>query len=243
MSYDFNGYMDIMRRLLTLPPNDTTLPSVAPRMIDYAEQRCYRELDLLSTVTADHSVKFAANSRILALPTNPHFITVQKVNVITPSSVTNPEAGTRNALTQTTEEYLDNVWSSATGATVPTHVATLSDQTFLVGPWPDATYTVEFVGTIRPAPLSPSNTTTFLTTYLPDLFIAASMIFGTGWQRDFGAQSDDPQAAMSWSTQYQALFNSAKGEELRKKWAGGAWSAMEQAPTATDNRGAPAAMG
>lgn len=229
-----------MQRLLTVPKSDTNFNQVLPRMIDDAEQRIYRSIDLLSTVTRDTTVAFTPGLRTLALPTDVHFIVVQKINAITPAGTTNPDGGTRNPLTQTTEEYLDNVWNSSTGSTVPTHVATLTDQTFLVGPWPDQNYTVEFIGTIRPSPLSPSNKTTFLTNYLPDLFIAASMVFGLGWQRDFGAQSDDPKAALSWDQKYADQFASANTEELKKKWAGGAWSAMGQASTATQSRGAMA---
>ena len=237
-------YINIMQSLLVVPTTDTTFLKIYNRMIDYAEQRIYRELDLLNTVTRDHSVTLTASSRSVALPTNPHFITVQKMNIITPSSATNPELGTRNPLTQTTEEYLDNVWPSVAGATVPSHVATITDQTFIVGPWPDATYTIEFIGTVRPAALYAStagSNTTFLTLYLPDLFIAASMVFGMGYQRDFGAQSDDPQASQSWESQYTTLAASAQVEEARKRWSAGAWSAMGQAPIATPNRGAQAA--
>jgi hypothetical protein len=39
------------------------------------------------------------------------------------------------------------------------------------------------------------STTTILSLYVPDLFVAAAMIFMAGYQKDFGSQSDDPQAA------------------------------------------------
>ena len=82
------------------------------------------------------------------------------------------------------------------------------------------------VGTIRPNPLSNTNTTTFLTTYLPDAFIAASMIFASGYMRDFGSQSDNPAQAQSWEAQYENLIKSAGAEEVRKKWAGPGWQSM-----------------
>ena len=236
---NYTGYIEAMCKLLTVPPTDSRFLGIVPSMIAYAEGRLYREGDFLTTVTRDYSTQATPGLRTLNLPTNPHFITVQQVNVVTPPATTNPDLGTRNPLTLTTKEYLDNVWNSASGASVPTHVGTITDQTFIVGPWPDQAYTIEYIGTIRPAPLSSTNPTTFLTTYLPDIFIAASMIFGTGYQRDFGAQSDDPQAAQSWEQQYMKLFASSNFEEMRKRWAGGAWSAMGQDQTGTQNRGAP----
>jgi hypothetical protein len=222
---NYTDYIAIMCKLLTYNLNDDGFLAWLPRMIDYAEQRIYREGDFLTTVVSDSTVATTANTRIVNLPTDQYLFVVQDVNIITPFGTTNPELGTRNPLTKTTKEWLNQAWPSATGATVPKYVATQSDQTFLLGPWPDQAYTVEFVGTIRPAPLSPTNTTTFLTLHLPDLFIAASMIFGTGLQRDFGAQSEDPQAGQSWQSQYDKLIASTSMEEMRKKWMSGQSSA------------------
>ena len=236
---NYTGYIATIQKLLTVPPTDSRFLSILPSMIEYAEGRLYREGDFLTTVTRDYSTQATAGLRTLNLPTANHFITVQQVNFITPQSTRNPDLGTRNPLTQTTKEYLDNVWNSSSGSALPTHVATITDQTFIVGPWPDQAYTIEYIGTIRPTPLSSSNPTTFLTTYLPDIFIAASMIYGAAYQRDFGAQSDDPQVAQSWEQQYMKLFASSNFEEMRKRWAGGAWSAMGQDQTGTQNRGAP----
>jgi hypothetical protein len=95
----------------------------------------------------------------------------------------------------------------------------MKDQwTIILGPAPSAPYNIEILGTIRPVPLSPTNSQTFLTQYLPDLFTAASMVFMSGYQRDFGSQSDNPQQAQSWENQYQLLFKSANAEEMRKRY-------------------------
>ena len=48
---------------------------------------------------------------------------------------------------------------------------------------------------------------------------AASAIFLMGYQRDFGAQSDDPAAAQSWENQYEKLLMGANAEEMRRKFA------------------------
>jgi hypothetical protein len=82
---------------------------------------------------------------------------------------------------------------------------------------------MEVVGTIRPTPLSASNTTTYLTNYLSDLFFAACMSAVAGYQRDYGSQSDDPKSAMSWETQYAQRLASANKEELIRKFQAGDW--------------------
>lgn len=223
MAYTYQSYIAAIQNLAVIPANqtDSAFTSIVPSMIAYAEGRIYREIDLLSTTISDSSAALTSGSRTFTMPTaGGRFVTVQELNIITPAIVTDPEQGTRNAMVPTTKEYMNMVWNSATGAAIPTQFAMLTDQTVIVGPWPDADYTVEVVGTIRPAPLSMTNTTTFLSQYLPDLFVAASMVFISGYQQNFGAQSDNPQMAASWETQYQSLFSSANAEEMRKKFAG-----------------------
>jgi hypothetical protein len=112
----------------------------------------------------------------------------------------------------------------------------ITDQTIIVGPPPDAAYTMEVVGTIRPAPLSVSNTTTYLTQYLPDLFFAESLVFGYGYLKDFGAATDDPRGSTTWESHYQALWQSANTEENRKKYAAQAWTPKQPTSLATPPR-------
>lgn len=230
MPYDYTSYRAALAVEMVTSTDDPNFVAILPTIIDYAEQRIYRELDLLSTVTADDTGFFTASNRSFTFPQ--HFVTSQQINVITPVGSTTA-AGTRNPLIPTTKEYLDFVWPSAVGATVPTSYAMLDDQTIVVGPWPDATYRVEVVGTIRPAPIGPSNTTTFLSLYLPDLFLAASMVSASGYMRNFSSQSDDPRMSVSWEAQYQALKGSADVENMRAKYASSAWSSMSPKPLAS----------
>lgn len=203
--------------------------TTSPGIIDYSEQRIYRDLDLLSTTTSDSSGSLTALNRSYTFPS--HFIIVEQVNIITPAGSL-PSGGSRVGLIPVSKPTLDVLWPSAVGATTPSLFAMFTDQSIIVGPWPDSNYTVEVVGTIRPTPLSASNTTTALTLYLPDLFIAASMVYISGWMRNFGSQADDPQQAQSWENQYQTLLRSADVEETRKKCFGAGWTSRKPAPLA-----------
>jgi hypothetical protein len=89
---------------------------------------------------------------------------------------------------------------------------------------------------VRPSPLSFTNQTTFLSTYMPDLFLAASMVWGFGYQRDFGGQADDPATAQSWEHQYESLRIGIDVEEMRKKSASVSWSSYHPTPTANTQR-------
>jgi hypothetical protein len=236
MTYTYATYKTAIANELVVLETDTDFLAILPSLIDYAEQRMYRELDLLNTVTRQTGT-LTSNDRDFTLPsTSGRFVTTQGINIITPSSQTVPNSGTRNQCFPTSRDYLDNIWPSTTGAGVPQFYAMITDQTVIFGPFPDATYTAEVIGTIRPTPLSVSNTTTYLTLYLPDAFFSAGMIFGSGWQKNFGAQADDPKMSTSWESQYQTLMGSANIEEQRKRYATGAWSSMSPTPLATASR-------
>lgn len=229
-------YKTALATLSVVPETDPNWLAILPDTIDYAELRIYRDLDLLSTVRADTSFSTTTNSSKVQL-TQGTFVTLQNVNVITPSGTTNPDSGTRVPLLPVSKEYIQYAWPSASNAAVPQYFAMIDERTFSLGPWPNANYTLEIIGTYRPETLSSTNTTTFISQYLPDIFLMASMIFISGYQRNFGRQSDDPAMSQSYESQYQALLSGATVEEYRKKFAASAWTSLSTSPAATVDRG------
>ncbi len=188
-----------------------------PAAIDYAEQEMYRELDLISTVVWDLSQTCVPSNRNISIP--PAFVVVKDVNIITPAGTT-PDNGRRTPLTKKSEAVLDFIWPDVSVVGVPEMYALRNQATMILGRWPDQGYIVEIGGIQRPAPLSASNTTTFLTLNLPDVFLAGTMVHIAGYQKNFGAQGDDPKSAMSWMGIFQEGLKSANREELRKRYAG-----------------------
>lgn len=215
-------------------PNDP-FTVLLPQMITYAENRMYRDLDFLFTSTSVTNYQFTSGSRQVTIPEGT-IVVSEQINVITPVGQSNPNAGTRNPLLPATKEFLDAVYGSPTVTGVPKYFAPFNDNIFLVGPYPDQPYFVEIVGTYRPASMSDSNKTTFISLYLPDLFIMASMVYVSGYQRNFGRQSDDPQMAQSYESQYQALLRGATVEEARKKFESTGWSSQSPSPVASPSR-------
>lgn len=216
--------------------NDPRFTTDQQNIIDYAELRCYRDLDLLNTFVTQTSVLTAGNRNYNLPSANGTFVVVDYINVITPSSTTNPDQGTRNPLVPVSPDVLNFWYPSSSGSAVPGYFGMVTQTSIVMGPWPDQAYTVEVRGTIRPTPLGSSNVTTILSLYFPDLFIAASMIRVAGLMKDYGQQADDPRMSQSWEAQYGALLTSAKVEEARKKFAGPGWSPKMPEPTATPPR-------
>lgn len=241
MAFTYATYLGTMSTLTAIASTNGDFVYIIPSVIEYAENRIYRELDMLVEDARDSTASTAAGVRNFTLPTSiGTFQIVNSINVITPAS-TAADSGTRNVCTPVSQTVLDWVYPSTTGAGVPTmfsYFSQASGQTnIMFGPWPDASYRVEVIGKIIPTPLSASNTSTFLTLYLPDLFIAASMVFMTGYMKNWGAQADDPKGGLSWEQQYQTLKSSADSWEARKRFAGASWTSKQVEPTAAPQRG------
>lgn len=225
MSYDYNGFVTALAQETAITSTNTDFQAMLPTFIQNAELRIYRDLDLLATVFRDPNGAVTPNQRSVALPTTyGRFVVVEGANLFV--------SGVRHAaLTPVSRDYIDMMWpleTAATTITIPTVFCRTDDQTLLIGSPAGASAAVtgiEVIGTVRPSPLSAVNTTTFISQYLPDLFLAASMVEVTGWMKNYGAQADDPKLAISWESVYQSRLAGAAVEENRKKFQSGSWSA------------------
>lgn len=192
--------------------DDENFQTMLPDAIDYAELSLYRDLDFLAL----HGTISLGNA------------TVGTPTVAVPSSVVVLEtlyfAGV--PLTPASRDYIQAIYAGAANG-VPLYFATLGAASgagwtptteVLMGPAPNAASAVSAYVTQRQAPLSATNTETFISMQLPDAFWSASMIFWSAYTKNFGAQADDPKMAMSWSSEYQRIIHGANKEELRKKF-------------------------
>ena len=138
-------------------------------------------------------------------------VVAEQINLLTPAGTTDPEGAIRIPLLPTTKEFLDAAYGDPTYLAMPKYFCPFDDYLFYVGPFPDQSYTIEIVGTYRPDSFGPSasdatflanyqtytgtaypnyastTTTTFISLYLPELFIMASMIYISAYQRNFSS--------------------------------------------------------
>jgi len=229
-------YKTQIATLAVVAETDANFLTILPMAITYAENRIYRDLDFLNTSTSGVFTA-TSGSRVLTIPEGT-FVVTEQINVITPVGQSDPNAATRNNCLPVTKEWLDIVYGSAATTGLPKYFVPFNDNVFYLGPVPDAAYSVEIVGTYRPDSLSATNTSTFISLYLPDLMLMASMIYVAAYQRNFSsAMGNDPQMPVTYETQYQTLLKGAMVEEARKKFESSGWSSQSPAPVATPSRG------
>lgn len=236
--------------------------ALAPRIIERAELMIYRDpdLDLIALRTVDDTQ--LTNTGLRVVPQSQQLVIIETVSLIIPANA-RPAQGTRIPMVRTDIAFIDMVWPQETLTKAPNQLDTWywalpnmfeaagsgaeSDEdvavpsSIVIAPTPDNQYVCEQRGVFRPAPLSATNTTTFLTTYLPDLFLAASVVSGALLERDMGATGaqQDPSLAAHWSAEYERLKGGAMVESARQKARSVDWTVYAPATIAGVQRGQP----
>lgn len=217
---------------------DDPFNQLIPSMLDYAELRIQRDVDLLP-LQSSSGYNLVTGNNIFQVPVG-DFVTVQTLSI------------NGAPLTPTSKEFIQNVFGSNATRAQPIYFAPYggdmgtagnTSTNIMLGPYPDTTYPVTVTGTIRmpslynnATPAFAGTATTFISTWLPDMLIQASMIYISQFQRNFGQASNDPQMGPTFELQYQNLLKGALVEEARKRFAAGAWSSMGPTPLATPTR-------
>lgn len=149
--------------------DDDTLAEEAPTFIQLAEARFNRKLfnldnELVATTPT------AADDRTVALPLR--FKEMRSIRV---------DATRTAVLTQLSLDDLDAAWSNATSA-APENYAIVGSE-LILGPTPDAIYSLQMAYAEGFQALSASNQTNWLLTANPDLYLFSALIFAEarGW--------------------------------------------------------------
>lgn len=227
---------------------DDAFNVIVPQMLNYAELRIQRDLDLLQSQTATNSYALTAGNPILQIPID-DFLTLQTMEV---TQVSAGKVVNSDPMTPVSKEYIQNCYGGQSSAGTPQFWAPVGDNfndgadtwnKVLVGPVPNFAYTLRVTGTIRTPSLFKYSETgvadtkyTYISSYYPDMLIMASMIYITMFQRNFGGTSDDPAMGATYEKQYQTLRLGAIPEENRKKAQASGWSPYSTPTAATPTR-------
>lgn len=233
----------ITNAALATPSSNTDFNNILPRAVEYTELTMLRDpdLDFLAVRTYDATTSCTPSNRQMAIPAA--IIVPIDLSLISPAATT-PALGTRNRVQRVSPTFIDMLYSTeAAGTGLPSYYA-VSDNNqssglalqVRFGPAPDAAYVAEWYGQYRPAALSATNTANFLSVNLPDLYLAKSMVFLSGYIRNFGAQADDPKMALSWTMVYEQAKQGAAVEEARRKAESVGWTAHAATRSASPPR-------
>jgi len=226
---------------------DAAFSELIPHMLNYAELRIQRDLDFLQSQSSN-TYALTPGSNTLSIPID-DFLTTQTFEVLQTSGATVVNG---TPLLPVSKEFIQNVYAGAASAGTPEYFAPVGDTfgnggnvatNIMLGPTPNYPYPVRVTGTIRMPSLYKyavagvaDTAYTYISEWLPDMLIMASMIYISAFQRNFGPTSDTPESGMTYEKQYQVLRIGAITEENRKKGQGSGWSAYSTPTSATPTR-------
>lgn len=207
MSLTYASYVQRVMDQADSLQSDVNVSIAVPGMIDYAEQRIYRELNLLdNTAVVQGQLTLATRSFTIPTPSGGRFISIRNVTIY-------PDAQTGTPLIPCSLGLLNALFPPLpTG--LPTMYAMVTDTVIYLGPLPDSPYPVEVIGTKQPTALSAANPTTVLSLYFPELLVGASLIY----LAKMNGVKVDATTANAFEAQYVALRDSAVTQEVRKKY-------------------------
>lgn len=243
MALTYSSFVSEIATLTTvsstiLVSGDTNFGGIMAGIIDYAEGRIYRDLDIISASVVNTATTCSSGVRSIFLSTASGTpLQIDALNLLTSAGTTSSNA-TRVPLVPVARSVLDMIYPSALSSNCaqPQYFARLSDTELILGPTPDQAYGTEVQIVIRPNALSSGNSSTWITQNVPELMVAAGMIFAAGYMRNYGAQADDPKMSASWEAQYTNLLRTAQQDASRQKFEGPAWTQQGPSPQATPPR-------
>ena len=220
---------------------------ITPVMLNYSERRIERDIDMLAS-RSSNQYTLTAGVNILPIPVG-DFRTVETMQI---AQVNGAQVVNTSPMTPVSREYIQNCYGGLQGAGIPRYFAMVGDNfgdgadtlnNVLLGPYPNAPYTVIVNGTIwQPSLYSYASNGvadtqyTYISNYYSEMLLMASMIYISAFQRNFSATSDSPDMGQSYEKQYQVLRLGAIEEENRKKQLGSAFSAYSTPVSATPTR-------
>lgn len=227
--------------------NNAPLQIIVPQMLNYAEQRIARDLDMLASQTSN-LYTLTAGINVLSLPVN-DFQVVQTLEIV---QLSNGTVINSTPLIPVSKEFIQNVYGGMYSAGTPEYYAMYGsnfgdsqdiETNILFGPAPNYAYSLRVTGMAAMPSLYQSASAgvadtnyTYISTWYPDMLMLASMIYITMYQRNFSAASDDSQMGQTYEKQYQALRLGAVPLENRRKSQGSAWSPYSTPIAATPTR-------
>jgi hypothetical protein len=227
---------------------DAPLQTIVPMILNYAELRIQRDLNLLPAQTSN-TYTLTSGNPIFAIDVDDFFtITTFEILQMNGSQVVNS-----TPLLPVSKEFIQNCYSGLACAGTPQYYAmyggvfgddgsdTVSN--ILLGPPPNFAYPIRVTGTVKTPSLFSfaisgvaDTQTTYISSYYQDMLIMASMIYISAFQRNFSATSDSPDMGQSYEKQYQALRLGAIPNEDQKNVQGSGWSAYPTPTAATPTR-------
>ena len=169
------NYTYLVNDIIEASENDgTEFVSYIPKMVNRVEERLTKTLDDYGLVTAT-SVSLPANQNLLTLPTGT--LIIKNIHI--------KDAGTKIALLQRTDEFINDYWPVSASTGTPKYYARKTNSQILFAPTASATYGGSIVYTVKPSALTSANQTNYYSDYCYDALFYGCMIEAMDFMKNY----------------------------------------------------------
>jgi hypothetical protein len=206
-------YAELVAALQSWPEdNATEYNAIIPRLISLGETRLIVDLNLEIFDLTDTAITVNGNNQ-----------TVQKPDgLIVTRSLYIAVSGVRFPLMLRTRDFCLNYWPDDSILGVPRYYYEVNEDTWKIVPTPNQSTIATAIYVARPAGLSVSNTSTWLSTYCGDLLFCCSLMEAEQW-----IKADDRYGDMK--TKYMEELLPSRRAELRNMIRGGDYNPWKPA--------------
>lgn len=215
----YNSFFTELVTMLVVPADDADFLTHMPQIIDGAELRLSRDLDPLALRTDQTTTLSATSPGNARFGVPPTCVVLREVGYYTPAGSGPDNGGTWNPLDALDPQVIRTIWPSRATVGRPVYYGIYDNVQGLLGPAADAAYLLHMFFTQRLPPLSAAAPTVgnWLSLNVPDLYLYAAAVVASGFLKNYGALSDDPQAPMTWEKLYTKILGPAQLEEARRR--------------------------
>jgi len=146
--------------------------------IEHAEMRIFRDVDL-DVFRKYQTASLTSGDAFVGMPgaTPSSFSFIRSVNIFSPSgSLGGLTDGERRYLEKKDTSFISEYHPSRTTTGIPKYYANWDNDTIILAPTPNAAYTIELAYNALPTGLSSSNTTTWVSTNVPQMLLYACLV-------------------------------------------------------------------
>ena len=146
--------------------------------IEHAEIRIFRDVDL-DVFRKYQTASLTSGDAFVGMPgaTPTDFSFIRSVNIFSPSgSLGGLTDGERRYLEKKDTSFISEYHPSRTTTGIPKYYANWDNDTIILAPTPNAAYTIELAYNALPTGLSSSNTTTWVSTNVPQMLLYACLV-------------------------------------------------------------------
>lgn len=169
------NYTYLVNDIIEASENDgAEFVAYIPKMVNRVEDRMIKALDDYGLVTAT-SVALSAGKNIFELPTGTKVI----------KNIHLKDAGTKIALLQRTDEFINDYWPVSASTGTPKYYARKTNSQILFAPTASATYGGSIVYTVKPAALTSANQNNYFSDECYDALFYGCMVEATNFMKNF----------------------------------------------------------